>query len=260
MFELRTQRVTDGRIVSISQPHVRPIVRGKAGAKVEFGAKLSASLDGGYFFLDRLDWNNFNESKHLDLTSRNISISAGVTIRHRCMSIKSIAPKKTGNWCKEKGIRLSGPKLGRPLKNTPQNKEQILQNKALARQDEIDRIPIEGKFGQSKRRFGLDRVMTKLAITSQCVIAMTFLVINLEKGLRLLFLCLFYTHQLSVMTTQKPHEYTAQGKILLCSLPKLLIEKIENESSTGCIRNCDFFSKSYLATIYYDTVYNLNYI
>ena len=64
MFVQRIQR-TDGRIVSISQPHVRPIVRGKAGAKVEFGAKLSASLDGGYFFLDRLDWNNFNESKHL---------------------------------------------------------------------------------------------------------------------------------------------------------------------------------------------------
>ena len=64
MFEQRTQR-TDGRIVSIYPPHVRPIVRGKDGAKVEFGAKLSASLDGGYFFLDRLDWNNFNESKHL---------------------------------------------------------------------------------------------------------------------------------------------------------------------------------------------------
>lgn len=30
-----------GRIVSISQPHVRPIVRGKAAAPVEFGAKLS---------------------------------------------------------------------------------------------------------------------------------------------------------------------------------------------------------------------------
>ncbi|MEZ7823618.1 MAG: hypothetical protein QMB44_02250 [SAR324 cluster bacterium] len=43
-------------------------------------------------------------------------------------------------------MRLSGPKLGRPFKNTPQNKEQVLQNKALARQDEIDRILIEGKF------------------------------------------------------------------------------------------------------------------
>jgi len=31
------------RIVSLSQLHVRPIVRGKAGKPVEFGAKISAS-------------------------------------------------------------------------------------------------------------------------------------------------------------------------------------------------------------------------
>ena len=198
MFEQRTQR-TDGRIVSISQPHVRPIVRGKAGAKVEFGAKLSASLDDGYFFLDRLDWNNFNESKHLIPQVENYHQRRGYYPASVHVD-KIYRTKGNREWCKEKGIRLSGPKLGRPLKNTTQNKEQILRNKTIARQDEIDRIPIEGKFGQSKRRFGLDRVMTKLAITSQCVIAMTFLVINLEKGLRLLFLCLFYTHQLSVMT------------------------------------------------------------
>ena len=102
MFVQRTQR-TDGRIVSISQPHVRPIVRGKAGAKVEFGAKLSASLDGGYFFLDQLDWNNFNESKHL-ISQVEPTISDGVTILHRCMSTKSIAPKKTGNGAKKEAF------------------------------------------------------------------------------------------------------------------------------------------------------------
>jgi len=40
-------------------------VRGKVGVIVEFGTKLSASLDGGYFFLDQLEWNNIHESKHL---------------------------------------------------------------------------------------------------------------------------------------------------------------------------------------------------
>ncbi len=42
-----------------------------------------------------------------------------------------------------------------------------------------------------KQVLSLGRVMTKLALTSQCSIALTFLVINLEKGLRLLFLFLF---------------------------------------------------------------------
>ena len=54
--------------------------------------------------------------------------------------------KENREGYKDRGIRLGGPKLGRPLKNTTQNKEQILQNKTLVRQDEIDRIPIAGKF------------------------------------------------------------------------------------------------------------------
>ena len=54
-------RIED-RIVSINQPHIRPIVRGKAGSSVEFGAKISASCVDGYVFLDRLSWDNFNES------------------------------------------------------------------------------------------------------------------------------------------------------------------------------------------------------
>jgi hypothetical protein len=42
------------RIVSIHQPHVRPIVRGKEKAKVEFGSKINVSLVDGYSFLDHL--------------------------------------------------------------------------------------------------------------------------------------------------------------------------------------------------------------
>jgi IS5 family transposase len=53
MFENKSQRVDD-RIVSISQPHVRPIVRGKAGRPTEFGAKLSISVVQGFSFVDRL--------------------------------------------------------------------------------------------------------------------------------------------------------------------------------------------------------------
>jgi hypothetical protein len=61
MYDNKTSRI-EGRIVSLNQPHIRPIVRGKAGTPVEFGAKLSVSLRDGYVFLDRIDWDNFNES------------------------------------------------------------------------------------------------------------------------------------------------------------------------------------------------------
>jgi len=52
------------------------------------------------------------------------------------------------------------------------------------RQDELDRIAIEGKFGQGKRRFSLAMVMCKLALTSETAITVAFLVMNLEKWLR----------------------------------------------------------------------------
>ena len=51
----------------------------------------------------------------------------------------------------------------------------------MKRQDELDRIAIEGKFGQGKRRFSLDRIMAKLAETSEAVIMVSFIVMNLEK-------------------------------------------------------------------------------
>jgi hypothetical protein len=48
-------------MASIHQPHVRPIVRGKTNANVEFGAKVQVSLVQGFAFLEDLPWEAFNE-------------------------------------------------------------------------------------------------------------------------------------------------------------------------------------------------------
>ena len=45
--------------------YIRPLVRGKAGKNVEFGFKQSGSCFDGYVFLDRISWDNFNESGEL---------------------------------------------------------------------------------------------------------------------------------------------------------------------------------------------------
>ena len=52
-------------IVSIYQPHLRPIVRGKAKDKIEFGAKIGASIVNGYTYVDHLSWDAYNESSDL---------------------------------------------------------------------------------------------------------------------------------------------------------------------------------------------------
>jgi len=82
--------------------------------------------------------------------------------------------------------------LGRPPKETDSNKKELRERRKIQRQDEIDRISIEGKFGQAKRRFSLAKVCTKLKETSETAIAITFLVLNLEKLLQLLIFCLLY--------------------------------------------------------------------
>ncbi|MEL6463079.1 MAG: IS5 family transposase [Cyanobacteria bacterium J06621_15] len=180
----------ENRIVSLSQPHIRPIIRGKAGKTVEFGAKLSASYFDGYVFLDHISWSNFNESTDLKTQIESFKNYTGcypesVHVDQIYRTVENRA------WCKERGIRISGPPLGRPPANISKEK------KKQAAEDEKFRSSIEGKFGQGKRRFTLNCVMTKLSHTSKTAIAITFLVMNLSTYLsRLLkdFLCLFFTN------------------------------------------------------------------
>ncbi len=181
MYINKVHRISD-RIVSLSQPHVRPIVRGKAGAKVEFGAKVSVSLIDGISFVDRISWDAYNESEDLKNQIEGYRKRFG----HYPESVhadKIYLTRENRRYCKDKGIRLSGPALGRPKKRTDQNASELAAHKKLLREDEIDRIAIEGKFGQGKRRFGLSRIMAKLAATSESMIMLSFMVMNLEKML-----------------------------------------------------------------------------
>lgn len=180
MHDQHENRIND-RIVSITQPHVRPIKRGKAHASTEFGAKISASLVDGYCFLDRLSWDNYNESGDLEHQIKAYRKRFG--FYPASVHVDKIYRNRNNiKFCKKYGIRLSGPRLGRP----PQDMSKQHELKKQYRQDEIDRIPIEGKFGQAKRRFGLSRIMCKLAQTSETAIAIIFLVMNLEKWLKVI--------------------------------------------------------------------------
>ena len=191
MFESRSNTIAD-RIVSISQPHVRPIVRGKVKSPVEFGAKMSVSLVNGFSFVDRISWDNYNESG--DLQSQIESYRDRFGFYPESVHADQLyRTRKNHRYCKENGIRLSGPPLGRPKKITEANASELRQERRIHRQDESDRIAIEGKFGQGKRRFTLGRIMAKLAKTSEATIAISFIVMNLEKILSIVFyllLCL----------------------------------------------------------------------
>jgi hypothetical protein len=171
MYEEKKQTIKD-RIVSIEQPHIRPIVRGKAGASVEFGAKISVSYVNGYILLDYVEWENFAESKYLIEQVEKYYQMWGYY--PESIHVDQIyRTKENRKYCKEKGIRMSGPKLGRPQKNI--DKEEKKQSQL----DERIRSRIEGKFGEVKRHYGLNLIKTKLKQTSETVIGMGIFVMNL---------------------------------------------------------------------------------
>jgi len=184
MYENRSNKIAD-RIVSICQPHVRPIVRGKAKNNVEFGAKISVSLVNGFSFVDRISWDNYNESGDLILQIETYHNRFGF-YPESVHADQIYRTRKNRRYCSARGIRLSGPPLGRPKKATEANASELKQDRRIHRQDEIDRIAIEGKFGQGKRRFSLNRIMAKLAKTSEAVITISFIVMNLERILSIL--------------------------------------------------------------------------
>jgi len=171
------------RIVSISQPHIRPIVRGKANAPVEFGAKLSVSLTDGYAFIDTLSWDAYHEGIYLKDSIESYKERFG-TYPEAVLADTIYRTRENRQLCKELGIRLSGPKLGRPSINQQKNTEQ----KRIERQDHAERNAIEGKFGEGKRKYGLGLIQARLKQTGETVIALQFFIMNIEKILRDSFL------------------------------------------------------------------------
>lgn len=178
MYTGKTHSVQD-RIVSLSQPQVRPIIRGKANAYCEFGAKLAVSVVAGYAAVEKLEWNAFNESGTLVKCIEAYRRRYG-HYPEAVLADKIYRNRENLAYCKEKGIRFSGPRLGRPSKNEDK------QSQKVERQDNRERNAIEGKFGEGKRRYGLGRIMAKLQETAESVIGVQFLVMNLQRLLRIL--------------------------------------------------------------------------
>lgn len=179
MYTLKRHQV-DHRIVSISQPHIRPIVRGKATAATEFGAKVAISMVNGYMYVDELSWDPFNESVNLQQAVEDYKKRFGY-YPEAVLADQIYRNRNNRAFCKKEGIRLSGPRLGRPKAGETRNMERV------ELQDMGERNAVESGFGVGKRRYGLARIMAHLKETSESVIVLQFIVMNLEHRLRVLF-------------------------------------------------------------------------
>jgi IS5 family transposase len=125
-----------------------------------------------------LSWEPYNECKDLKEQIENYKQRYGRYPEAVCAD-KIYRTRENLQYCQEYGIRLSGPKLGRPFKDVEKNKKKLREQRTIERYDESTRIAVEGKFGEAKRRYTLDRIGTKLKETSETTIMMVFLVMNL---------------------------------------------------------------------------------
>lgn len=161
------------RIVSISQPWLRPIVRGKAKAAVEFGAKLDISVVDGWTRLEYHSFDAYNEALNLPEMIERYRTRTGC-YPERILADKIYRNRDNIAYCSNRGIRLSGPALGRPKKDE-------IRNKQLDYVDEAERVEVERRFSLAKRKCGLGLIVTRLEDTTCHCLAMSILLLNLRK-------------------------------------------------------------------------------
>lgn len=193
MFDHKVHTI-ENRIVSISQPYIRPIVRGKSKAQVEFGAKLDLSIVKGFGRIEKISFEAYNESEVLADVVERYKQRTGHYPK-RILADKIYRNRNNLAYCKERNIRLSGPALGRPRKDA------VIDKKAEYR-DNADRVEVERAFSLAKGSYGLGLIRTKLEETTRGSIVLSILVMNINRKLRM-FLRLFVISIFSRFKIQK---------------------------------------------------------
>ncbi len=184
MFKNNTHRVPD-RIVSISQPYIRPIVRGKAKSPVEFGAKLDLSVyENGMSRIEKLSFDAYNESEVLETAAEKYKKCTG-HYPERILADQIYRNRNNHKFCSEHGIRLSGKPLDRPKKQPDIDEK-------TEYKDNTDRIEVERKFSLSKRKFGLGLLLTKREDTTRSDIALCVFAMNVDRLLATFLRFIFY--------------------------------------------------------------------
>ena len=171
MYDNHTHTCED-RIVSLEQPHVRPIQRGKRPNPTEFGQKLHLSVVDGFTYLEQTCWSNFNEGCDLAAVVADYYRKFGC-YPEAVLADKIYQTRANRAFCKEKGIRLTGPALGRPKAGESDRKQ-----KRQMYKDACDRNAVEGRNGNAKRRFGLDLIAAKLDETAKTEAALILTAMN----------------------------------------------------------------------------------
>ena len=142
------------RIVSISKPYVRPIVRGKEVKNVEFGAKCNNILVDGISFIEKLSFNAFSEGTRLEhcikMHKRLFKVDA-----KKIGGDTGYAGTANRDLCRKLDIQTSFVKRSRP---SAEKKEKDFVRQELAR---VRATAMEGSFGTQKEHYAMRRIKAR---------------------------------------------------------------------------------------------------
>ena len=200
MYRQHTHRVAD-RIVSLDQPAIRPIIRGKAKDPVEFGPKIDVSISHGVVAVERFAFNAFNESADLPATIDHYFDTYG-TYPDEILADTLYRTRANIGLCADLGIKLSGPRLGRRPKQVDPAKRKA------DRQAENRRGEIEREFAFIKGKLGLDLVTAKTAETIAVSIDAAIVLANLERLLALFSVPISFNVRSSQQTIKIEYQVT----------------------------------------------------
>lgn len=166
---IQKKKSIENRIVSLHKSYVRPIVRGKNGKDVEFGAKANLSLVGKFLFPDHISFDNFNEGIRLQ-ESVETFLERFAKYPRYVLADAIYGTRENRQYLDERGIRYTFKPLGRPKKDAAADRQT-----RWRRQKRKERNRIEGAIGNSKEHYHLGEVRAKTDKTEKAWIQMALL-------------------------------------------------------------------------------------
>lgn len=155
LLKNKTTKIAD-RILSLSQPHIRPIVRGKENKPVEFGIKVHMAQVDGINLVEHYSFDAFNETTRLKISILKHEKQFG-KISH--LAADGIYPtNKNRKHCSKKGIQTNFVRKG-----GGKDDKATKQIKALLNKERSTRL--EGSFGTEKEHYLLKKIKAKTPAT-----------------------------------------------------------------------------------------------
>lgn len=177
MYRSKIHRATE-RIVSLSRPHIRPIIRGKNKAEVEFGLKASLSLVDGFCFSDHLSPDPFNESQDLKSQIHNFESRFGKK-PESISGDRIYATRENRIFLEEYKVMQSFLPLGR-ASETESPGRKLFRKKEHKRRSSL----MEGIIGHAKEHFNMNRIRAKTPDTEKLFVNLGLLSMNLHTALK----------------------------------------------------------------------------